>query len=92
MTSAAIGFDHVLGWFADVMKGGRVEESYGGVPGRQKGTLAGALTLLVRHSFFAADDVADAQRLLAHCDPSEIDDEGTRHAAEVLVAIRAGLS
>ncbi len=36
------------------------------------------------------DDIADAQRLLPHCGPGDIDEEGTRRAAEVLIALRLG--
>jgi len=86
--TAAIGHDHMLGWFAEVRVGRRVE-TYDALTHGET-TLVGALETASKHGFFDMVDLLTAHRLLANETPEEMEDASVRRCAELLLQLKRG--
>jgi len=86
---AAYGHDRALSWWAEVRDGGRLVTEYDALTSAVPTSPAGVIEVLVGHGFFAEADLHEARGWLAEVeDVDEIDDPGTRLAAEVIVNLK----
>lgn len=81
-----------LGFFGTILKDGRKAAEYDALRSGYDG-LPGLLRVIVHAGVVAADDVAEAARLLPHVEaPDEIDEPAVRFIAQVILNCRRAAS
>lgn len=86
---AAYGLNGALHWWIECRHEGRLLVEYDALTCGKPTTPAGILSVLVEHGFFEQQDIFEARDWLVEVEGlEEIEDEGARRAAQVIVALK----
>ena len=92
--TAVVGWDHLLGFFAEISnRGFRIYQYDNLVVETGQTSLQGLLNLLVNQGFFTDLETAEAHRMLGYVDDvDDIEEPSVRLAAEVIERLKEAAS